>query len=108
MGCKLLILADDFTGALDTAASLARSGIPVLAVTDLFMAPASVDIPVLVMDTESRHLEPAEAYNVYEIITEPEASNVSAPSGIAHVSGAEGAAKVRVVPLPEVSAVCSA
>ena len=69
MGCKLLILADDFTGALDTAASLARSGIPVLAVTDLFMAPASVDIPVLVMDTESRHLEPAEAYNVYEIIT---------------------------------------
>jgi len=69
MGCKLLILADDFTGALDTAASLAREGIPVLAVTDLFMAPASVDIPVLVMDTESRHLEPAEAYNVYEIIS---------------------------------------
>jgi len=69
MGCKLLILADDFTGALDTAASLAREGIPVLAVTDLFMAPKSVDIPVLVMDTESRHLEPAEAYNVYEIIT---------------------------------------
>lgn len=68
MGCKLLILADDFTGALDTAASLAREGIPALTVTDLFMAPKSVELPVLVMDTESRHLEPAEAYNVYEII----------------------------------------
>ena len=68
MGCKLLILANDFNGALDTAASLARAGIPVLTITDLFIAPTSVDVPVLVMDTESRGLEPAEACNVYEII----------------------------------------
>ena len=66
MGCKLLILADDFTGALDTAASLAREGVPVTASTDLSLSPETLDTPVLVLDTESRHLtaeEPSKLYN---------------------------------------------
>lgn len=66
MGCKLLILADDFTGALDTAASLAREGVPVTASTDISLSPETLDTPVLVLDTESRHLTAEEAYKIYK------------------------------------------
>ena len=55
---ELLVIADDFTGALDTGVQLSKQGIPVLVttVTNGFFAEASSDIEVLVLDIESRHV----------------------------------------------------
>ena len=74
MGCRLLIVADDFTGALDTAAALAREGIATGVVT-LDGLPggrlSQADIQretVLVVDTESRHLPAEKAYEIYHTL----------------------------------------
>ena len=74
MGCRLLIVADDFTGALDTAAALAREGIATGVVT-LDGLPGGrlsrTDIQretVLVVDTESRHLPAEKAYEIYHTL----------------------------------------
>jgi uncharacterized protein YgbK (DUF1537 family) len=61
---KLLIIADDLTGANDTAVQFARQGITSLVVIDPAQDLASFarDCQVLVANTESRHLKPAEAF----------------------------------------------
>jgi D-threonate/D-erythronate kinase len=60
---QLLILADDFTGAMDTGVQFAKLGIKTLVGTDLTALLASAkEAEVLVIDTESRHMPPAEAY----------------------------------------------
>jgi len=57
---QLLILADDFTGALDTGVQFAACGADVRVVTGADADPAAVPpCEVLVVDTETRHL-PAE------------------------------------------------
>ena len=62
---RLLIIADDFTGALDTCVSFAEKGIP----TRVLMAREMKDhfpedVEVLAVDTETRHLSDREAYAV--------------------------------------------
>lgn len=63
---KLLIVADDYTGALDTGVQFASCGAATCVLTD----PAcdytglSECFHVLVVDAESRHLAPTEAYRI--------------------------------------------
>jgi uncharacterized protein YgbK (DUF1537 family) len=58
---RLLIIADDLTGANDTGVQFARRGIPTLVVVDLDSWPRGESFEVLVVNTGSRHLAPAEA-----------------------------------------------
>ena len=61
---KLLIIADDFTGALDTGVQFSAHGAVTSVITDPAFDFTKVDssIQVLVMDAETRHLEPALAF----------------------------------------------
>ena len=63
---KLLILADDFTGGLDTGVQFASRGIPTCVVTDptADCDAASETCEVLVLVAETRHLAPEAAYDV--------------------------------------------
>ncbi|MGE4483712.1 MAG: four-carbon acid sugar kinase family protein [Oscillospiraceae bacterium] len=62
---KLLIIADDLTGALDTGVQLSDRGIPALVTTDLdFDFTSSNEVEALVFDTESRHIPPQDAYDI--------------------------------------------
>lgn len=67
----LLIIADDFTGALDTGVQFASAGAVVRVVTDIRYDYKQADdsVQVLVMDAETRHLESREAYEVVWEIT---------------------------------------
>lgn len=78
---KLLILADDFTGALDTGVQFAALGIATKVIVDngrekaekaakkLGDGSEKPDAQVLVIDAETRHLTPEEAYRrVYRIV----------------------------------------
>ena len=60
---KLLIIADDFTGALDTGVHFAARGAATRVVTDPAFDFGGADpaVQVLVLDGETRHLPPAEA-----------------------------------------------
>jgi uncharacterized protein YgbK (DUF1537 family) len=53
---ELLILADDFTGAVDSGAQLAKKGAVTRIVTNQNESFRDCDEKVLVMDTETRHL----------------------------------------------------
>lgn len=58
----LLIVADDFTGALDTSVKMVQSGVRAVVLTDVdapFESFANVD--VLVIDSETRHFSPQQA-----------------------------------------------
>ena len=59
---KLLIIADDFTGALDTGVQFAARGVKTRVVMDVDYSLAGADCDVLVMDTETRHVTPKDAY----------------------------------------------
>lgn len=63
---ELLIIADDFTGALDTGVQFAGCGAQTRVVTDrnYNYRAAEAGIQVLVMDAETRHLPAKEAYDV--------------------------------------------
>lgn len=63
---ELLIIADDFTGALDTGVQFAGGGAETRVVTDrnYDYCAAEAGIQVLVMDAETRHLPAKEAYDV--------------------------------------------
>jgi uncharacterized protein YgbK (DUF1537 family) len=60
---RILVLADDLTGALEAGAKFAGQGIRTLVSTELSLRPKGCDesIGVLVIDAETRHLPPAEA-----------------------------------------------
>ncbi|WHH57988.1 four-carbon acid sugar kinase family protein [Petroclostridium sp. X23] len=76
---KLLIVADDFTGALDTGVQFAKNGIDTKVITDLEydFANASHDTEVLVVNTETRPLLPEQAYKrVYELTKKALAAGV--------------------------------
>jgi D-threonate/D-erythronate kinase len=62
---KVLVIADDLTGACDAGGQCARLGIPSLVVNDYSCTPDSVpdDTVVLIINTESRHIEPPAAYS---------------------------------------------
>lgn len=63
---KLLILADDLTGSLDTGVQLVRCGIRTRVTMERDLKPDKQAGPygALVIDTESRHLPPDEAYRI--------------------------------------------
>jgi uncharacterized protein YgbK (DUF1537 family) len=67
----LLIIADDFTGALDTGVQFSTYGAVTRVVTDNAYNFDNIDndVEVLVMDAETRHLNGKNAYNViYDIV----------------------------------------
>ncbi|MDR3254993.1 MAG: four-carbon acid sugar kinase family protein [Synergistaceae bacterium] len=69
---SLLVVADDFTGALDTGVQFSRKGVPALVLTKeqaLFERSGMSDVDVLVVDIESRHIPPGEAYKIVRDIT---------------------------------------
>ena len=61
---KLLIIADDFTGALDTGVQFAARGANTRVVTDLAYDFSQADAEGLVMVAETRHLTPRKAYDI--------------------------------------------
>lgn len=64
----LLIIADDFTGALDTGVQFAARGIRTQVVVDTEIDFAAQNAEVLVIDTETRHLPADKAYDtVYQL-----------------------------------------
>ena len=70
---RLLIIADDFTGALDTGVQFSKMGIPtqVFVYQNTDWGKMGIDAEVLVVDTESRHLEANEAYRrVFELCSQ--------------------------------------
>ena len=76
---KLLILADDLTGALDTGVKFSALGIEtkVVVARDFDFASLDSSTRVLVMDVETRHLASDEAYKiVYEISKKACAANI--------------------------------
>lgn len=68
---KLLIIADDFTGALDTGVQFADKGIETKVTTDIDIdfATISKSAQVLVIDSETRPLSKEKAYEVVYKIT---------------------------------------
>ena len=77
---KLLVIADDFTGGLDTGVQFARQGIT----TRVMVNPDEAgdwwesDSQVLVAVTESRHLPPEAAYAVvFRIVAEAKRAGIS-------------------------------
>jgi uncharacterized protein YgbK (DUF1537 family) len=67
----LLIIADDFTGALDTGVQFAASGANTRVVTsaDYDFCKVDSEVQVLVMDAETRHLSAGEAFDIVYDIT---------------------------------------
>lgn len=67
----LLIIADDFTGALDTGVQFATRGVKTRVVTraDYDFSQLDLEVQVLVIDAETRHLSSSEAYNIVYDIT---------------------------------------
>lgn len=61
---KLIVLADDFTGALDTGVQFSKQGISTLVTAnrEYDFKKTPIDAQVLVIDLESRHLHPDKAY----------------------------------------------
>ena len=71
---RLLMIADDFTGALDTGVQLAAHGIPtqvVVGQADL----SACSSTVLVVDTETRHLSTAKAAEAVARLTRSAVEN---------------------------------
>lgn len=66
----LLIIADDFTGALDTGVQFAAYGLSTQVTVESFVDFTAHDTQVLVVDTETRHLPAAEAYETVARLTE--------------------------------------
>lgn len=62
---KMLIIADDFTGALDAGVQFAVRGARTCVVTDAAYDFSGVgeDVQVFVLDAETRHLPPRAAYD---------------------------------------------
>ncbi|MGM0213408.1 four-carbon acid sugar kinase family protein [Enterococcus sp. AZ109] len=67
---KLLVIADDFTGALDTGVQFSKQGVKTLVSTNTDLEYSDLDesIEVLVMNTESRYLSFEAAYQQIQMI----------------------------------------
>ena len=61
-GNKIVVIADDLTGANDTGVQFAKQGLKTLVLLRVPVSPSRLDEDVLVVDTQSRALSPAEAY----------------------------------------------
>ncbi|MGX7100436.1 four-carbon acid sugar kinase family protein [Globicatella sanguinis] len=69
---KLLVIADDFTGALDTGVQFAKLGIETIVSTDINIKEKDItdEAEILVINSETRHLSAREAYQSVKIILE--------------------------------------
>ena len=68
---KLLIVADDFTGGLDTGVQFARQGVSTRVVVNPSGAWTETDAEVLVAVQETRHLPPRDAWDaVFRVVSE--------------------------------------
>lgn len=70
---QLLIIADDFTGAIDTGVQLAAKGANTRVMTrpDIDLRTVDEHVQVLVLDMETRHISPQDAYRtVYHIVSQ--------------------------------------
>ena len=67
---KLLIIADDFTGALDTAIQFVKKGIETLVFTgtEIVGTEKINSAKVLVVDAQTRPMTPARAYETVRIL----------------------------------------
>ncbi|MDR1376309.1 MAG: four-carbon acid sugar kinase family protein [Synergistaceae bacterium] len=68
---RLLVIADDYTGALDTGVQFSRKDVPALVLAKerfSFDDAECAGYDVLVVDTESRHMPPKKAYDVVRSI----------------------------------------
>lgn len=67
---KVLVIADDFTGLLDTGVQFSKSGAKILATTDIEIDFQKIDdqVEVLIIDTESRYLPSKDAYNIVKVL----------------------------------------
>lgn len=67
---KLLIISDDFTGALDTSVHFAQNGARTKVVFEReYLFTQDEDTEVIVIDAETRHISPEETYDViYSIV----------------------------------------
>jgi uncharacterized protein YgbK (DUF1537 family) len=59
---KIVVIADDLTGANDTGVQFAKQGLKTIVLMFVPAAPSELDEDVLVVDTRSRALPPTEAY----------------------------------------------
>lgn len=76
---KLLVIADDFTGALDTGVQFSKQGIPTVVSTDTRIKydEVSEEIEVLVVDTESRYLSFEASYKlIFDIIVSAKSAGI--------------------------------
>lgn len=72
---KLLVIADDFTGALDTGVQFAQKGIRTKVTMKTTISKEMVeDVDVLVVDSETRHKKPEEAAETVSNITKQAAA----------------------------------
>lgn len=67
---KLLVIADDFTGALDAGVKFFSAGASTKVITDIETDFSTVTEDVLVLCAPTRHLPPSEAYAIIRRITE--------------------------------------
>lgn len=80
MTIRLLMIADDFTGALDTGVQFAACGVTTRVITDRTVSLENYKdaCEVLVVDSETRHLPAEDAYNVVaKIVAQAMAMNIS-------------------------------
>ncbi len=71
MGLKLAVVADDSTGATDAAGMAAESGLRTLFVPDGTRSPdqySQLGMDVLVVGTQSRSVDPTQAYTTSELV----------------------------------------
>lgn len=68
---KLLVLADDFTGALDTGVKFAQQGISTRVLVGGESPQEDIDADVTVMCLDTRHLPPSEAAQIVGSIVRP-------------------------------------
>ena len=64
MNDKLLILADDLTGSLDTGVQLSKKGYEVTVLAANTGIPADFKADVLVINTDTRHMKSTDAYRI--------------------------------------------
>ena len=77
---ELAVIADDFTGALDTGIKFAKAGMKtqVMLHSDFHFSEVNSACEVLVIDTETRHLKPESAYQiVYTLVKRCRAGHIS-------------------------------
>ena len=77
---RLLIIADDFTGALDTAVQFAACGIPTRVVVGTAADMIRCECTVLVVDTETRHLSAEAAGKIVEVLALSKAAAQTEPA----------------------------